>query len=97
MRKPFTHAAILSTSLTDPNLPQPYFPPSALKESITKPSSHKTVCGWKGTASYLDIVTPDVEISNAIWYYPEPKPAVNNIKGYYAFYGSKVDIKEEDE
>lgn len=64
---------------------------------MTKPSTHKTVCGWKGTASYLDIVASDgKEISNAIWYYPEPKEAASNIKGYYAFYGSKVGIKQED-
>lgn len=75
----------------------PYFPPSALKETFTKPSSHRTVCGWKGTASYLDIVTDGGDtISNVIWYYPEPKEAALNIKGYYAFYGSKVDIKQED-
>lgn len=73
----------------------PYFPPSALKPNVTTPSDHTTVCGWKGTAKYLDIVAGGKTLRNAAWFYPEAKPAASNIKDYYAFYGHMVSIVEE--
>lgn len=63
-----------------------YFPRSALKDEFFKPSSHTTVCSWKGTASYFDIVVDGKVNENAAWYYPDPKDAANNIKGYVAFW-----------
>jgi uncharacterized protein (DUF427 family) len=44
------------------------------------------VCGWKGTASYFDVVAGDQVNKDAAWYYPEPKAAASNIKGYVAFW-----------
>ncbi len=63
-----------------------YFPRDSLKESFFKPSSHKTVCSWKGTASYFDVVVDGKVNENAAWYYAEPKDAAKNIKGYVAFW-----------
>ncbi len=33
-----------------------YFPPESLSREYLLPSDHHTVCGWKGTASYYDLV-----------------------------------------
>ena len=33
-----------------------YFPPSAIKQEFFQPSETHTVCGWKGTASYYNVV-----------------------------------------
>ncbi|MDZ4097627.1 MAG: DUF427 domain-containing protein [Methylophilaceae bacterium] len=63
-----------------------YFPRDSLKESFFKPSSHHTVCSWKGTASYFDVVVDGKVNENAAWYYAEPKDAAKNIKGYVAFW-----------
>ena len=69
-----------------------YFPPQALKREYLKPSDHTTVCGWKGTASYYDIVVDGQVNKDAAWYYPETKPAAGNIRGYIAFWrGVKVE------
>lgn len=63
-----------------------YFPPDALNQNYFKPSSEKTVCPWKGTASYYDIeVNGDVN-KTAAWTYPEPKEAAQQIKDYVAFW-----------
>lgn len=44
------------------------------------------MCPWKGTASYFDVVV-DGEINpGAAWYYPEPKSAAAEIRGYIAFW-----------
>lgn len=63
-----------------------YFPRSALKPEYFEESSHTTVCPWKGTASYFNVVVDGQTNQNAAWYYPEPMQAANNIKGYVAFW-----------
>jgi len=69
-----------------------YFPPNSLKPEFFQPSAHTTVCSWKGTANYYDIVVNGQKNPGAAWYYADPKPAAQNIKGYVAFWrGVKVE------
>jgi uncharacterized protein (DUF427 family) len=63
-----------------------YFPPSAIKREFFTPSATKTMCGWKGEASYYTLKIGDQENPDAAWYYPETKPAAENIRGYVAFW-----------
>ena len=68
-----------------------YFPADALQTECFRPSSHRTVCGWKGEAYYYDVVVGDQVNANAAWFYPTPKPAAEEIKGRVAFWkGVKV-------
>jgi uncharacterized protein (DUF427 family) len=68
-----------------------YFPPEALEPSCFRPSSHRTVCGWKGEAHYYDVVVDGQVNANAAWFYPAPKAAAEEIKGRVAFWkGVKV-------
>ena len=66
-----------------------YFPPSSLRREFFSPSKSglTTVCPWKGTASYYDVVVDDdgTELSAAAWYYPEVKDKAKEIRGYVAF------------
>jgi len=69
-----------------------YFPPESVKwEHFTDSASH-TVCGWKGTASYYSINVNGETNRDAAWYYPEPKDAAGQIKGYVAFWHG-VEVK----
>ena len=63
-----------------------YFPPEALRREFFRKSEAHTVCGWKGTASYYDIVVGDAVNPDAAWYYPTTKDAAKNIAGYVAFW-----------
>ncbi len=63
-----------------------YFPADAIKRDFFEESTHTSVCGWKGTASYFHINAGGKRNENAAWYYPEPKSAAANIKGYVAFW-----------
>ena len=63
-----------------------YFPPAAGHQQFLQTSSHETVCGWKGTASYYDIVVNGETNIQAAWYYATPKEAADNIRGYVAFW-----------
>lgn len=68
-----------------------YFPPDAIKRDYFKSSDWHTVCPWKGTASYYDVVVDGKISEGGAWYYPDPKPAADNIRGYVAFWkGVKV-------
>jgi uncharacterized protein (DUF427 family) len=69
-----------------------YFPPEAVKKEFLQPSDTHTTCGWKGIASYYDVVVDGKVNKDAAWYYPDPKAAAKNIAGYVAFWkGVKVE------
>jgi uncharacterized protein (DUF427 family) len=63
-----------------------YFPPDAVAKQYLRPSATHTVCSWKGTASYYDVVVDGGVNSDAAWYYPDPKPAAHEIAGWIAFW-----------
>ena len=68
-----------------------YFPADAVSREFLRASSTHSICPWKGTASYYDVVVNGATDKDAAWYYPETKPAADNIKGYIAFWkGVKV-------
>jgi uncharacterized protein (DUF427 family) len=69
-----------------------YFPPNTIVKAHFQPSETHTVCGWKGTASYYDVVVNGEVNRDAAWYYPDVKDAAKQIKGYVAFWrGVKVE------
>ena len=63
-----------------------YFPPESVKEEFLRPSDTSSICPWKGTASYYHVEVGGSIISDAAWYYPDPKEAAMNIKVYVAFW-----------
>ena len=63
-----------------------YFPLASIKPGILKASEHTTVCGWKGTANYYDVVVDGKPTSDAAWYYATPKDAAKEIAGRVAFW-----------
>ena len=70
-----------------------YFPPDAVKRELLRETVTHTVCSWKGTASYYDVVVDGKTLKDAAWYYPDTKPEANSVKGYVAFWkGVKVEI-----
>ncbi|MGY2716860.1 uncharacterized protein (DUF427 family) [Thermostichus sp. MS-CIW-19] len=70
-----------------------YFPPESLRWEYFQTSSTHTTCPWKGQASYYTLVVNGQENKDAAWYYPDPKPAAANIRGYVAFWkGVEVEL-----
>lgn len=68
-----------------------YFPASSLRQEFTTFSNHKTSCPWKGEASYLSLLVNGEMNIDAVWYYPDPKPEAEHIRGHVAFWkGVKV-------
>jgi uncharacterized protein (DUF427 family) len=67
-----------------------YFPSDAVKRDFLRESSTHTTCGWKGVASYYDVVVDGQTNKDAAWYYPETLPAADEIRGYVAFWKGVV-------
>ena len=63
-----------------------YFPADSIIKECFQPSETHSVCGWKGTASYYNIVVNGETNKDAAWYYPDTKPDAKNIEGYVAFW-----------
>ncbi len=63
-----------------------YFPPDSLRKECFQDSATTSVCGWKGTANYYDVVVEDQTNSDAAWYYADPKSKAETIRGYVAFW-----------
>lgn len=63
-----------------------YFPAEAVDERYLRSSTHTSVCGWKGTARYYDIVVGDDVNRNAAWTYPTTSPAAQRIAGWIGFW-----------
>ena len=63
-----------------------YFPPGAVDHSYLRDSQTHTVCGWKGTANYFDVVVDGEVNRDAAWYYPVTRPEAAHIAGYVAFW-----------
>lgn len=63
-----------------------YFPPESIRQEFFKPSSHNSVCSWKGTASYYTISVEGKENPEAAWVYRDPKPEAAHLKGHIGFW-----------
>ena len=69
-----------------------YFPSSSIKKEYFKETSTRSVCPWKGQASYYSVVVDGNENKDAAWYYPKASELAKNIEGYVAFWkGVKVE------
>ena len=62
-----------------------YFPDSALNKNYVTFSNHKTSCAWKGQASYYSLLIDGEMVTDAVWYYPAPKPEADMVRGRVAF------------
>jgi uncharacterized protein (DUF427 family) len=63
-----------------------YFPLQSVRRECLRDSETHTICPWKGTASYYDLVVDGSVNRDAVWYYPEPKDAAQQIRGRVAFW-----------
>ena len=79
-------------TLAETGLPEVfYFPRGDVNMARLERSSHTSRCPFKGEASYFHLRTEDGLVENAVWCYENPLDGVQQIKGYLAFYASRVD------
>ncbi len=77
------HADAVAVQIVEGNV---YFPPEAIDHTYLRESRTQTVCAWKGTASYYDVVVDGAVNKDAAWFYPVTKPEAAHIAGHVAFW-----------
>ena len=63
-----------------------YFPREAVNWQYFSHSLRRSVCSWKGTATYLTITVDGQSNPDAAWYYPDPSPVAAHIRDRVAFW-----------
>ena len=80
--------------------PVHYIPLADVDQTILRRSPTHTYCPYKGEASYYSITTTQTDgtddITDAVWTYEHPYPAVEAITAHVAFYPDRVEIVIDD-
>ncbi len=63
-----------------------YFPADSVQREFLQDSTTTTICPWKGTANYYTLMVDGQSNPDAAWYYADPKPAADQIRGRIAFW-----------
>ena len=63
-----------------------YFPESALLQQYFTFSNHKTMCPWKGQATYRSLLVNGELNPEAAWTSADPKPEAETVRGRVAFW-----------
>lgn len=71
-----------------------YFPRSDVSMAFFDVSDTQSLCPHKGHATYYNFIAKSGTFSDAAWSYEDPKSDVEQIKGYLAFYTSKVAVEK---
>lgn len=74
-----------------------YIPKEDVHVEFLVPSSRKTVCPYKGEASYWSVRVHDRSAEDAVWAYMTPIAECSRIKEHFCFYPDKVEIIAEGE
>ena len=70
-----------------------YFPVESVKKDFLTSSNTHTTCPWKGVASYYNVEANGKTATDGAWYYPNPSPLAEGIKGHIAFWNGVEVIK----
>jgi len=63
-----------------------YFPLESVDPTVLRRGRMKSVCPWKGLASYYDLELGEQRNPNAAWTYRHPYPWIRKIRNRVAFW-----------
>jgi uncharacterized protein (DUF427 family) len=79
--------------LFETNLPIRYYLPAEDVRVPLRDSALRTICAYKGEASYKSVEMPDGSVlDDVVWYYPDPLNDAAPVRDLVAFYDEKVDV-----
>jgi uncharacterized protein (DUF427 family) len=76
--------------------PAYHSPPEDVRAEYLTPTQHRTFCEFKGAARYYTIRVGNRVAENGSWYYPEPGPGYEGLRGAIACYPSTMDVRFVD-
>jgi uncharacterized protein (DUF427 family) len=68
-----------------------YFPPGSVRQDLLSKTRLRTVCPWKGVATYYSVEADGGSIRNAAWSFRRPWPWIRKIRDHVAF-GDGVEV-----
>lgn len=72
--------------------PAYYVPRDDVRADLLHRTDTRTVCEWKGVATYWTLALPDgTEVADVAWSYERPTDPFLPIAGHLAFYAQRVD------
>ena len=74
-----------------------YFPPESLSREYLSDSRRRSVCPWKGVASYYTVEVHGSRNEGAAWTYRKPTPLARRIKDHVAFWQGVEVVSTEPE
>jgi uncharacterized protein (DUF427 family) len=77
--------------LEESHPPAYYVPRSDFVEGSLVDASGLSYCEFKGEAHYLSVVAGGDVMESAAWYYPEPQPGYEMLRGYVSVYPGRMD------
>ena len=83
-----TAVRVLETS----HPPTYYLPMADFIDGVLIPVTGNTVCEFKGTASYFDLMISGQRLDRAAWTYENPANGFESLAGKIALYASRVDL-----
>ena len=74
-----------------------YLPREDVDMSLLTPTDRRTICPYKGVASYFSVRVDGRDVPDIVWTYEDPLPDAQAIKGLLAFYDERVDVTLDGE
>ena len=71
--------------------PTYYFPADDVAPGVLVPVPGRSLCEWKGQASYFDVMAGGERREAAAWTYRNPTPAFAAIRDHVAFYAEPME------
>ncbi|MGA9275396.1 DUF427 domain-containing protein [Ilumatobacter sp.] len=71
--------------------PAYYVDAEFIDDDLLVQGPRRSMCEWKGSATYADVVIGDTRATEACWTYRTPTPRFASIRDHWAFYAQALD------
>ena len=84
-----TRAAVRTLETSHP--PSFYIPRADIAPTMLRRAQGRSLCEWKGAATYWDVIVGDEVLPRVGWSYADPTPAFAALRDHIAFYAAPFD------
>jgi uncharacterized protein (DUF427 family) len=77
--------------------PRYYIPAEDVRTELLVPSSTRTRCAYKGSASHWSVRVGDRIVDDLVWSYPEPQLDAEPVRDLLCFYQERVELEVDGE
>jgi uncharacterized protein (DUF427 family) len=77
--------------------PRFYLPPDDVRTELLVPSSTRTRCAYKGSASYWHVALGDRVVEDLVWTYRDPQHDAKPVADHLCFFNERVDLEVDGE